>query len=276
MLYWFRTPPGVKVGRAALDEDAIRLIEQLNPGIEFDWTRILKGQGAPATEPRPPIEARRQRPDHRRPRPSQAAAPARTAQPSAATRPIQIEPVETSQIAAEPEPTVQSEDSGPVPGPNDAFAPDDVESPVSQMPTPAHAKLGAEGVQRLRARYAEILVRISERTTDPLRREELKYQADRLNPDSWVTDEEVGQGLEQYESVFASLREVIGQKRRRRRRGSRPRSAEPGGVTGDPAEGPATDMSADSAGPSDSPEDPEDPEDDEGDEGGDDPGPGES
>ena len=52
MLYWFRTPPGVKVGRAALDEDAIRLIEQLNPGIEFDWPRILKGQGSPATEPR--------------------------------------------------------------------------------------------------------------------------------------------------------------------------------------------------------------------------------
>ena len=56
MLYWFRTPPGVKVGRAALDEDAIRLIEQLNPGIEFDWTRILKGQGAPPTEPRPPVD----------------------------------------------------------------------------------------------------------------------------------------------------------------------------------------------------------------------------
>ena len=69
MLYWFRTPPGVKVGRAALDEDAIRLIEQLNPGMEFDWPRILKGQGAPATESRPPVEARRQRPDNRRSQP---------------------------------------------------------------------------------------------------------------------------------------------------------------------------------------------------------------
>ena len=27
ILYWFRTPPGVRVGRAAIDEDAIRLIE---------------------------------------------------------------------------------------------------------------------------------------------------------------------------------------------------------------------------------------------------------
>ena len=40
MLYWFRTPPGVKVGRAALDDDAIRRIEQLNPGITFEWPRI--------------------------------------------------------------------------------------------------------------------------------------------------------------------------------------------------------------------------------------------
>jgi hypothetical protein len=45
ILYWFRTPPGVRVGRAPLDEEAIRLIEQYNADIHFDWPRILKGQG---------------------------------------------------------------------------------------------------------------------------------------------------------------------------------------------------------------------------------------
>ena len=94
MLYWFRTPPGVKVGRAALDEDAIRLIEQLNPGIEFDWTRILKGQGAPPTESRPPAEVRRQRPDNRRPQPSQTPAPQRSAQPVVPAAPLEVEPAE--------------------------------------------------------------------------------------------------------------------------------------------------------------------------------------
>jgi len=34
ILYWFRTPPGVKVGRSALDEDAIRLIEEQHPNID--------------------------------------------------------------------------------------------------------------------------------------------------------------------------------------------------------------------------------------------------
>src|SRR5258708_4896185 len=42
LLYWFRTPPGVRVGRAPIDETAIRLLEQYNPDVQFDWTRILK------------------------------------------------------------------------------------------------------------------------------------------------------------------------------------------------------------------------------------------
>src|SRR4029450_13924858 len=59
ILYWFRTPPGVKVGRSALDEDAIRLIEEHNPEVDFDWTRILKGGGEPV-EVRKPETPRRE------------------------------------------------------------------------------------------------------------------------------------------------------------------------------------------------------------------------
>ena len=227
MLYWFRTPPGVKVGRAALDEEAIRLIEQLNPGIEFDWTRILKGQGAPPAEARPPVDSRRQRPDSRRPRPSQTPTPSRSVQPPVSGGTVKIGTAEPPSVAAEPEPrpAVQSASGGST---EELLR----EGLPSETPTPAHAKLGAEGVERLRARYAEMLARISERTADPLRREELKLQADRLNPDAWVTSEEVVQGLEQYESVFASLREVVGQNRRRRRRGPTPQAG-PGGAGGD-------------------------------------------
>src|SRR5580765_3424990 len=50
LLYWFRTPPGVRVGRAPIDEAAIRLLEQHNPDVQFDWTRILKD---------PPVTTRR-------------------------------------------------------------------------------------------------------------------------------------------------------------------------------------------------------------------------
>jgi hypothetical protein len=84
---------------------------------------------------------------------------------------------------------------------------------------PAHAKIGAEGVQRLRERYVEIRARISERVPDAARREELNASVERLNPDAWTTADEVAQALEQYEAVLGSLREVVGRRRRRRRRG---------------------------------------------------------
>ena len=88
--------------------------------------------------------------------------------------------------------------------------------------TPALARLGSEGLSRLRARHAEILARISEHLPDSPEREELKSRADRLNPDMWVTEAEVTLGIEEYETVLESFRSILGrrqQKRRRRRNG---------------------------------------------------------
>jgi hypothetical protein len=97
-------------------------------------------------------------------------------------------------------------------------------------PTPAHARLGSEGVLRMRARYAEVLARISERIPDPARQDELKTQAERLNPDTWVTDAEVSAGLEEYEMVFEALRTAVGgqgrgRRHKRRRSGGQPEQA---------------------------------------------------
>ena len=41
MLYWFRTPPGIKVGRRPFDRDMQRALEAQNPGLTFDWPRII-------------------------------------------------------------------------------------------------------------------------------------------------------------------------------------------------------------------------------------------
>lgn len=182
ILYWFRTPPGVRVGRGPLDEDAIRLIEAGNPELEFDWTRILKGQ--PAEEGRE--ERRVSRQDMRDPGRQRE----RRVQPDLTRR--QVRPAEPPVEALPP--------SEPVPPP---------EEPM----TASHARLGSEGVARLRARYSESLARIVERVPDPDRKAELKSLAERLNPDGWVTDTDVSAGLESYESTFAELRAAIGPKR---------------------------------------------------------------
>ena len=42
VLYWFRTPPGVKVGREPFDAEVRRLLESQNPGIVFDWRKIIE------------------------------------------------------------------------------------------------------------------------------------------------------------------------------------------------------------------------------------------
>jgi hypothetical protein len=74
----------------------------------------------------------------------------------------------------------------------------------------SYQRLGAEGLVRLRARYAEVMARIAERPLEEDAREELKQRAERLNPDGWVTADEVTAALEQYETVFEGLRGIVG------------------------------------------------------------------
>ncbi len=58
VLYWFRTPPDVEVGRPALDAEAIRDIEASNPGLTFDWDEILKAKPPAAARDRDGREGR--------------------------------------------------------------------------------------------------------------------------------------------------------------------------------------------------------------------------
>jgi hypothetical protein len=41
ILYWFRTPPNIKVGRQPFDDALRRALEAQNPGIAFDWQKIV-------------------------------------------------------------------------------------------------------------------------------------------------------------------------------------------------------------------------------------------
>jgi hypothetical protein len=232
ILYWFRTPPGVRVGRAALDEDAIRLIEEHNPDVEFDWTRILKGQGAPDNKPVAPREAQA------RPQPRPPARPPEMPEPPAVSLaaeevPVPASPSDTEDASAELVVVSEIPEAPAIP---------EAPTGIPEEPqTAAGARLGSEGLSRLRARHAEVLARISERIADPARRDELKSEADRLNPDTWVTDAEVTAGLEQYESAFEALRGVLGRPRRRRRRGRGPERPANGATDGTPSSVPDAD-----------------------------------
>jgi len=42
LLYWYRTPPNVRVGREPFDESVRRALESQNPGVQFDWHKIIE------------------------------------------------------------------------------------------------------------------------------------------------------------------------------------------------------------------------------------------
>ena len=41
VLYWYRTPPGIRIGRQPFDEEVQRTLERQNPGIDFAWDTII-------------------------------------------------------------------------------------------------------------------------------------------------------------------------------------------------------------------------------------------
>jgi hypothetical protein len=50
ILYWYRTPPGVRLGRVPFPEEVRRAIEAQHPGIAFDWD-TLANTPFPSQEP---------------------------------------------------------------------------------------------------------------------------------------------------------------------------------------------------------------------------------
>jgi hypothetical protein len=50
VLYWFRTPPNVKVGREPFDLHVRRALEAQYPGVHFDWEQ-LRNTPIPSVEP---------------------------------------------------------------------------------------------------------------------------------------------------------------------------------------------------------------------------------
>jgi hypothetical protein len=82
ILYVFRSPGGVRVGRSPLDLDVQRLIEAQNPGITFDWKEVREGQQYIEMAPEP-RRRKPPRPDEPVPAPPETAVPA-TTMPAAA------------------------------------------------------------------------------------------------------------------------------------------------------------------------------------------------
>ncbi len=191
VLYWYRTAPDVLIGRAALDEEAIRTIEEQHPEIEFDWPAILALREAmpPEEEQAPVRQPRRGRGGRREggpPRPAERRA--------AAAAPIAI-----------PEPPAEAEAEAEA-----EFAPDTFTEP--EVPTTRgllEELVGREIATRLRARHAEVMARIHDQGFDAATLEQWVSRAETLDPDTWLTPDAVLAGVRDADARFEELRRAL-------------------------------------------------------------------
>lgn len=199
LLYWYRTAPGIMLGRSPLDEDAIRTIEDNHPDIEFDWPAILalsevmtpedEAPARPQKRKRPNGPPREQAPREHQPREHQP----REATQEYALDHLPPEPIESTGVddADEPEVAVAADARAAAPQANPLL----------------EELVGREIAGRLRARYAEIMTRIDETAAegDPQRAVWAK-RAEPLNPDSWATPAAILDGVRAADGLFDKLR----------------------------------------------------------------------
>lgn len=198
ILYTFRTPSGVRVGRAPLEPDVLRQLEREHPDIDFDWQVVLDNQQVVDSNPEPRNQRRpRRRRDEERDSPPAAAAPAeKLARAEAPAQP-----------AAPPLPPIPSTIAGATPD---------------------------EQIEFLRHWHPLVRERVQQRTTDPVRHETLLMLADRLNTTTWTDADQITSGLQQAAEALERLSRVFAKRRRRSRKGRKPE--QPGTPGASPSE----------------------------------------
>lgn len=211
VLYWFRTAPGVRVGRRALGEDAIRTIEEQYPNIEFDWPTLLEeAESVP-----PEVERRPERP-RRKPRPggpeegmaSRATAAESTPTPRAESTRISPEGIATSRPDDSVAPDTPAALSGAPQGLPAPPALPATSNPSAKRNPLLDQLVGREIASRLRARYAEINSRLAE-VADTEARRAWQERADALDPDRWISPESILHGIQHADRLFDELKQEL-------------------------------------------------------------------
>jgi hypothetical protein len=88
ILYVFRSPGGVRVGRNVLEPDVMRQLESAHPGIVFDWSAVRDNRQIIETSPEPRRRPRRAGGEGEAPaRPQRPAAAPAAAPPAQSPRP---------------------------------------------------------------------------------------------------------------------------------------------------------------------------------------------
>ena len=197
LLYWYRTAPGIGLGRSPLDEDAIRTIEEQHPDIDFDWPAILALAEVMTPEdeaPPPRPQQQQQRQGKRRGRDS---APSR--EPAAPREPA-------SGRVEEPAAAAGASESEPVEAEAELPTPIEVPPPRNLL---VEELAGREIGSRLRARHVEIIARIQDLDVDGSVKDAWFKRAEAIDPELWMTPESVLEGVRNADAQYDKLRRAL-------------------------------------------------------------------
>lgn len=211
LLYWFRTPPNLSVGREPLDEEALRAIEESHPELTFDWSKMTK-----ATRPVPPRTDKGARArGRRRERAREAPAAAESAVAAEARAAIGREESLPSDAGVRPSEAVPPVDVAlPSDEVNEPSAeliavPSEEEEAVETDEHPVAALLGEDALDGLRARYAELCELLAESDLEPADQVAITARLESLNPDAWRAGEETVVGIERFDREAAAIRDTL-------------------------------------------------------------------
>jgi hypothetical protein len=196
VLYWYRTAPGLRIGRPALDDSAMRTLESQYPDIDFDWRYILDMGAMTPVEVEAPVPPRRRKPQPRA---------ADDLADDAGTAPRAVLP--PARQADGPPPTIALP-------PTEA----DPDTPVGDLMPPAvdagpdllSELLGRGIAASLRARHRRL---VDEVTAHPWPEEaalqKAKARLAAIDPDGWTTPDAVLNGMARIDAEVEAVERAL-------------------------------------------------------------------
>jgi hypothetical protein len=188
VLYWYRTAPGLRIGRPALDDGAMRTLEEQYPDIDFDWPYILDMGAMTPVEVEAPVPPRR-----RKPRRPDADDGVDDAPPDVATA-IRADTPRSAQVES-----AGAEDPMPAEPP-----------PVSSGPDLLADLLGRGIASSLRARHRQLSTEVEAHAwPDPGAQAAVAARLAAIDPDGWTTPDAVLSGMVRIDAELEAVRRSL-------------------------------------------------------------------
>ncbi len=188
VIYWYRTAPGIRLGRPALDDGAMRTLEEQYPDIDFDWPYILDVASMTPVEVEAQLPVRKRKPQARPADDDIEGDGDGPTEPVASTR---TGSGITDQVAGAPASTASQ-----------ASAPAAAFDLLSEL-------LGRGIASSLRARHGDLVAGVASSSADAAVKATWHARLAAIDPDSWTSPELVMAGIASVEGDADALQDAI-------------------------------------------------------------------